>query len=190
MDKRVSVRNVLAFAILGMVAVLFVVIFRNYRGDMPEAIIEALPQNVDLSLKKVDYTETRNGVRRWQLIADSADYSVKNATTHIENIHMTFFDKKGMDEATLTARNGEMHTEKRDVTASGDVVVRTVNGYDFFSDSLLFSESDRKIRTDDPVRIVSSQMKVSGEGLEFDVDSHKYLLRSKVRALITKSKGR
>ncbi len=190
MKKTLSVRNALAFAILGVVAVLVVVIIRNYRGDSPETFLEALPRNVDLSLKKVDYTETRNGVRRWQLIADSADYSVKSATTHVENIHMTFFDKKGVDEATLTARNGEMHTEKRAVMASGDVVVRTVNGYDFFTDRLVFSESDRKIRTDDPVRIVSSQMTVSGAGLEFDVDSHRYLLRSKVRALITKSDAR
>lgn len=190
MREKVSVRNVLAFAILAMVAVLAVVIFRNYRGDTPEAILGALPKNVDLSLKKIDYTETRNGVRRWQLIADSANYSVKNTTTHVENIHMTFYDKQGRDEATLTAQKGEMHTEKRDVSASGDVVVSTVNGYDFFSDSLFFSENDRKIRTEDPVHIVSSQMKVSGEGLEFDVDSHKYLLRSKVRALITKSDGR
>ncbi|MEJ2201997.1 MAG: LPS export ABC transporter periplasmic protein LptC, partial [Desulfuromonadaceae bacterium] len=69
----------------------------NFQGRSPEEMLKALPANIDLALKKIDYTETREGVRCWRLMADSAERDVNSGVTHIQNVAMTFYDDQGGD---------------------------------------------------------------------------------------------
>ena len=63
MKKWLHLRNVLALVILVLASALAMFIVSNLRGNAPEEVLDALPKNVDLSLKKIDYTETRDGKR-------------------------------------------------------------------------------------------------------------------------------
>ena len=97
MKAKLTLRNVLGFVIVLMALSLALTVVHNFRGGLPEEILDALPKNVDLALKKIDYTETRDGVRRWNLTADSAEYNVKSGTTVVQNVSMTFYDEKGLE---------------------------------------------------------------------------------------------
>ncbi len=156
----------------------------NFRGGGPEELIEALPKNVDLALKKINYTETRNGIRRWSLIADSAAHSAAEAITRLEDIRMTFYNEQGLEDGTLTADRGKMNSESRQVQVEGNVVVTSAGGYVFYSEQLWFSDVDRLIYTDVPVRLVAEGMDVTGQGLRLDVQDHSFRLLSDVEARI------
>jgi len=182
MKVKITPRNVLGFVIVLMVLSLVLAVLRNFRGGLPEEILEALPKNVDLALKKIDYTETREGVRRWNLIADSADYNVKSGTTVVQNVFMTFYDEKGVEAGTLTAQSGETQSDNKKVTVHGDVVIKSSRNYTFYADRLDYSDVTRMISTDSPVHIVSSRMDLTGKGLRLNVDTQAYRVFSDVKA--------
>ena len=186
MKININARNLLGFFIAVLSSVLLVIVLVNYRERAPEELIEALPQNVDIVVKGIDYTETRDGLRRWHLLADSADYNVKDGFTLIRDVFMTFFDEQGEQIATLKSQTGELHTESKEVTARGEVVVESVRGYFFYSDYLDFSEAARLITTDAPIRMLSDEMELTGTGLKFDVDKHAYQVLGQVKARIQK----
>ncbi len=184
MFGKLTIRNLLAISILVLAGGLTVLVARNFKGAAPQEIIETLPRNVDLSLKQISYTETREGTRRWTLVADSAAHNIGSGTTRIENIHMTFYSVNGLGDLTLTARSGELNSETREVVVNGDVVVRSPKGYVLYTDWLQYRETDRVARTDAPVRLVSDRMEVTGTGMRLNVQEQTVDLLSTVKARI------
>jgi lipopolysaccharide export system protein LptC len=181
MKKRLHLRNSLAVVILALASALALFIVSNLRGNAPDEVLESLPKNVDLSLKKIDYTETRDGQPTWTLTADSAAHNLKEGVARIENVRMTFFDE-GLGNLSLQADHGELATEKREVTAMGNVVIRSPQGYSFYTDRLDYYERDRTIRTDQAVRLVSSTGTISGRGMRLNVANRTVTLLAEVRA--------
>jgi lipopolysaccharide export system protein LptC len=181
MKERITPRNVLGFFIVAVVFSLALMIVWNFRGSSPEKILEALPANIDLSLKKIDYTETRDGVSRWNLMADSAERNVNSGVTRIQNVFMTFYDENGLDVGTLSAQTGVIPSDRKNISIYDDVVVRSVRGYTFYSDHLDYSESTRQLTTDVPVRITSERMEITGKGFSLDVDRQFYRLLADVK---------
>lgn len=179
-----SYRNLLAVVILLLSGVLTVSVVRNFRGSGPEEAIEALPKNVDLALKQINYTETREGVRKWSMVADTAAFSAGAGMTHVENIRMTFFEDDGREAATLTAREGGVETESGRVSLQGDVVVKSVRGYVIHSERLEYLKSDDLIRSDVPVRIEADWMSVSAQAMRLRVQGQKLSLLGAVQTNI------
>lgn len=182
MKIKINPRNLLGFIIALLTFSLLVTVARNFRGSSPEELFDALPKNVDVSLKGIDYTETRDGIQRWHLLADTADYNVKADRTLVKNVFMTFFDEQGEKTGTLSARSGEIRTESKEVSVQGEVVVESVRGYAFHSERLDYADATRTISTDIPIRMVSEKLELTGTGLRFNVDTHAYQILSKVRA--------
>ncbi len=190
MKKNLNVRNLLALAILFLAGSLAVTVVRNFRGPAPEKVLESTPRNVDLALKKIHYTETRDGVRRWTLVADSAAHDMEDGIAHIKNIRMTFYDAGGVGAVTLTARRGELKPDAHEMEARGNVVVKSARGYTMYTDRLQYRENDRMIRTAEPVRLVSKTMDVRGKGMRFNVQDQSVRLLSDVRGQVKgKDKG-
>jgi LPS export ABC transporter protein LptC len=188
MTKWLNVRNLLAVAIVVLAVALTITVVRNFKGGSPEEILESLPRNVDLSLKKINYTETRDGKRHWTLVADSAAHTVEDGITRIENIHMTFYDED-MGDVVLTAEEGELKSGSREVAVRGDVIVNNPQGYALYTESLLYREAERMISTEEPVRMVSEKMEVTGVGMLLDVQDHTLILLSDIQARLAAVTG-
>lgn len=184
MKKKLSLRNLLALAIFVLAGSLAVTVVRNFRGPVPERMLESIPRNVDLALKKIHYTETRDGVRRWALVADSAAHDMGDGIARINNLRMTFFDAKGLGAITLTARRGELNSDAHEVEARGDVVVKSIRGYTMYTDRLQYREHDRIIRTAEPVRLVSATMEVTGKGMRYNLRDHTVQLLSHIQGRV------
>lgn len=189
MTRRLNARNVLPFVILLLAAVLTVTVIRNFQGGSPEEALEALPRNIDLSLKEISYTETRDGLRHWTLAADSAAHSMGEGVTRIENIRMTFYDRQGAEDVTLTARSGSFRADTREVEIHGDVVVKSPRGFALYTEHLQYREKDRLLLTSDPVRMVSDRMELTGKGMRLSVPDRTLKLLSAVRARIEGTAG-
>jgi LPS export ABC transporter protein LptC len=174
----------LALVILILAGALIVTVVRNFHGADPAEVVGSLPPNVDLSMKRIQYTETREGVRRWTLTADSADQSVGQGLARIENIRMIFFDEKGVKKATLTARSGEMNTTTHEVETRGNVVIKSPGGIAFYTERLRYQEAGRLISGTDPVRLVLPTMEVTGKGFRFRLQDDTFQILSGVHARV------
>lgn len=180
MKQRSRVRNALAALILALATALTLFIVTNLRDNAPEEILESLPKNVDISLKQINYTETRNGQRSWTLTAHSAAHNLAEGVARIENIRMIFFDQK-LGELQIEADHGSLATEQRTVSAEGNVTIRSPEGYTFYTDRLDYRESERMIRTDASVRLESSLLRVTGRGLRLNVDDRSLVVLNRVQ---------
>jgi len=184
MIRRLNIRNLLALVILVLAGALTVTVIRNFQGPSPEEALEALPRNIDLSMKEIRYTETSDGLRRWMLVADSAAHSVGEGVTRIENIRMIFYDRRGADDVILTARSGTFRADSREVEVYGDVVVKSPRGFALYTEQLTYGETDRVIRTAAPVRMISDRMELTGKGMRLSIVDHTLELLSAVRARV------
>lgn len=184
MAGNVNIRNILGFIIVALVVALAVMILRNFKGFDGDEILERLPDNVDLAMSRIQYTETQDGVPQWTLQADSAMHSFSQGTTDIQNILMVFYDQGELGDVTLTADSGKFFSDPQVVHVQGNVVVRSPKGYSFYTDSLVFTSADRIIRTEDDVRLLSGAADIRGTGLLLHVDTRQISILRAVTAVI------
>jgi len=50
--------------ILASLSLVAVIVLKIYRGRVTKELLRNLPQNIDVSLNKVHFTETRDGIKK------------------------------------------------------------------------------------------------------------------------------
>jgi LPS export ABC transporter protein LptC len=182
MKNHLNLRNFLALLIVVGAAALILAVIRNHDRLSPGAIIETVKPEADLALRRIHYTETRDGVRRWTLDADSALHDMSEGVTHIENVRVAFHPENNGADTTLTARKGTVMIEKGELLVEGDVVVISPDGYTVETESLEYREAERQISTRDPVRLFSEEMEMTGTGMVLNIHEQTFILLTDVHA--------
>ena len=179
--RLITTRNFIILGIL-LIAVWVAVLGGRYSWVLwPEAPLELMPDNVDLTLKNIKYTKTRDGEPLWTLIADSAAHSMDDSITRIKNVRMIFYDQDDGD-VLLTAESGELIPEYSTVTVSTNVVVKNPKGNTLKTDFLEYKEAVNILQTDRIVTIIGDHFVVYGKGMTVDVDERTLVLLSDVKA--------
>jgi LPS export ABC transporter protein LptC len=183
MKKYLNIRNILALLITIGVSALIVTVLRNQERLSPGALLETVAPEADLALQRIHYTETRDGIRRWTLEADSAKHDVGAGVTRIENIRVAFHPENGQGaDMTMTARQGTVRIEQGELSVQGDVVVHSPDGYAVETESLQYREAERQISTRDPVRLISEGMEMTGTGMILNIQEQTFVLLANVQA--------
>lgn len=186
MTTRERIRYLMMLAVVLMCASLVVVVLFYQRTDESVQELKNVVMQADVTLHSLNYTETEEGVARWNLVADSAAHDVSKKMTAIENIHLTLFDQDEAGDVELTANTGTIDAAMNDVHARGDVVITTQNGYRFSSDSANFvgkSSRDGQITTNDLVKITGDNFVITGIGLAGDLGEGRFVLKKNVTAI-------
>jgi LPS export ABC transporter protein LptC len=183
MKQYFNIRNILAFFIIVGVGALIMTVLRNQDRFSPGAVLETVKPEADLALQRIHYTETRDGIRRWTLEADSAKHDVGEGVTRIENIRVTFHPESGDGaDTTMTASQGTVRIEEGELSVQGNVVVHSPDGYTVETESLQYRESERQISTHAPVRLVSEGMEMTGNGMILNIQEQTFVLLANVQA--------
>lgn len=100
----------------------------------------------------VQHYMTLDGIRRGELVADTA-YTYEDASiVDFRQLQVNFFDNAGQDRGTLTAESGKYDPESGDMTVYGDVVLngrmRGSAQARLETDSLAFKASSSQLTTD------------------------------------------
>jgi LPS export ABC transporter protein LptC len=103
-----------------------------------------------------------------------AVYHNRRETLLGDSIHVDFFDQAGRRTSTLTARRGRVDDQTRDFDAFENVVVTSDNGTVLRTDSLFWTNAERKIHTEAFVDIRSSTKQIRGHGLVSDQSLKNY----------------
>ena len=128
------------------------------------AVIEALQPGVDVELTGIRFSETRLGVRKYLLAADSATYSAHGISL-MKQIEVTFFDADGRETMWLRADEGDLFGNNQSVKLRGDVVLTGSQGFILKTDDLTYNKEDDRLQTDATVLLESPQGILRGRGL-------------------------
>lgn len=143
-----------------------VIVLKVHQPKGPAELLKELPKNIDISLQKIHYTETRDGVKRWELVADKVDYDTNRENTYFKKINMVIFGKGTNGKINLTADNARYFNKTGDVELTGNIAAANDAGMRFETGRLRYVPSRSMIQTDDHVRFVDGRLTVEGNGLE------------------------
>ncbi len=134
-------------------------------------------------------TETDQGRIQWTLYARyAATYQAKNLVVS-RDIRVDFFDEKGARSSELTANEGEIQQQTRDMTARGNVVLQTTEGTRMNTEEMHFLNATQQITSDKLVRVTHKGDVLEGTGFTSDPDLRHYEFKSRVRATVQGKSG-
>ena len=134
-------------------------------------------------------TETDLGRPQWTLYARSASTFTARNLTVVRGVRVDFFDEQGARSSELTAREGEIQQQTRDMTARGSVLLQTAEGTRMATEELHYLNGQNQITSDKLVRVERKGDVLEGIGFRGDPEMHHFELREKVRATVRAGTG-
>jgi LPS export ABC transporter protein LptC len=116
-------------------------------GARPTTTVSA-PDSADQVLEGFTHYVTNQGVRRSRVEADSAFFYESTQVTELRNVKVVFFDLKGTESSTLTARRGTYRWQDGSMEANGNVVVVSPDGRRLQTETLRYNNGTNTISTD------------------------------------------
>lgn len=120
----------------------------------PTGEYESLP--ADQVVMGVDYLFTSEGVRRAQLLADTAYMFEDSAMTHLRGVTLEMYDNEGGLTSTLTSNEGEYDVDTQKTVARGDVVliIPDPDGRTIWTEELHYDPVTKRVWSDVPSRML------------------------------------
>lgn len=150
-----------------------------------ETPLKIIPEGIDVQLQEVVYTDLGKDGTKLQIWAKKGQYMRGEGKAVFEQINAVI-ERPGGDRYTLTGEKAIIGTEKKTADIYGNVMITTNNGDRIRTDSIHYSEKERKLWTDDRVVHEGPRMKIQGRGLVVYLDKKELKLKDQVKALVEK----
>ena len=184
MHKLNNIRRFLAIlASLAALAVVATILFRMHRGGEPARKVTKLPLKVDVSLQRVHYTETRAGVKRWDLSADRAEFNKDTDSTTLSGVRLVVAGEAATGDLQITADRADYQNATRDVRLSGNVHGQSAKGMEFTTTRVAYVAARSLLVTSDAVRFRDAGLQLEGVGMEFETQTRRLRLMKDVSAV-------
>lgn len=184
MSRSLYVRRLLG-AVLVVAALLLVIVIGRYFSHSQQSARSAPPTAaVDVSLKRIHFTENAGDAKKWELFAESGEYDKVADRTSLKDIRFVIKNETKKGPVTVTAREGAYLHAAKDVNLRGDVFARTEDGASFATPAVVFNTDRRVLSGKERVKLDDAALTVEGIGFDFNVDTREAWIRSKVTATI------
>ena len=158
------------------------------RSTVPSRATGELP---DQEVSDFVLTETDQGAPQWKLYARyAATYNLRNIIA-ARSIRVDFFDEKGAESSELTAREGEIQLQTRDMTARGNVVLQTREGTRMSTQEMRFLNREQLILSpvEQMVRVERGGDVLTGYGFQSDPGLQHFEFKQRVQATVRTRSG-
>lgn len=186
MISPVYIRPLLALLVIAAIIGITAVVFRN--GSHEPAPIrptnQQLPHNIDVALKKAHFSEIKNGLVVWELVAERVDYDKDGDTAYLADIRMEFKNNLPQEPVTVTAGSGEYSSKAKNVRLKGRVHVVADDGASFDTSSIVYTGATDKLSTPDPVTFRQQKLQLTAVGMDLGVKNQQARFFSLVSASI------
>lgn len=154
-----------------------------HQDAAPTRKVPKLPLKVDVSLQRVHFTETKKGVKSWDLSAERAEYNKESDSTTLTGVRLVLTGKASTGDIEVTAERAEYRNSTRDVLLSGKVVGRSGSGMEFSTAKIAYVAARSQLETDQPVRFSDGGLQLEGTGMEFQTQTRRLKLMKDVHAV-------
>ncbi len=170
MKGKITLRSLIGWVILGSLGIVGFFLWQALTPVSGEKDPPAKPDAAaDLKLNRVHYTETREGMKEWELEAASAVYYRDKDIIVLENVRGTFYGKD-QESYVLVGERGRFHTQTKIIEVYDGVKIDSSHGYHMRTQSLQYRADQRELTTSDPVEIQGPDMRVQGVGMVVDLN--------------------
>jgi len=138
-----------------------------------------------------DFTtmESDSGQVKWILEAPVARvYNIRKLLV-TDKPKITFYDENGEVSSILTADKGEYNQETHDMTALGNVVVTTTEGYTLETESLIMIRELGEIHSEDFVKVTRGNDILTGYGFQGYPELKNIDIKHDVKAYLRDEEG-
>jgi LPS export ABC transporter protein LptC len=138
-------------------------------GARPTTTVQA-PDSADQVLEGFSHYVTNNGVLRSRVEADSAFFYESTQMNELHHVKVVFFDLKGAESSTLTAKRGTYRWQDGSMQATGNVVVVSPDGRRLTTEVLKYDNATNTISTDRPFTFDRGEEHLEGNSFRSDPD--------------------
>jgi LPS export ABC transporter protein LptC len=138
-------------------------------GVKPTTTIQAA-DSADQILEGFSHYVTNDGVRRSRVEADTAFFYESTQRNDLHNVKVVFYDIKGAESSTLTAKRGTYRWQDGSMEASGNVVVVSPDGRRLATDVLRYDNATNTILTDKHFTFDKGDEHLEGNSFRSDPD--------------------
>ncbi len=189
MVNQAKIRQLLALVIIvAVLALAAAVALKAYRGMRSGSVLPSLPKNIDVSLQKIHFTETKDGGKKWDLLADKAEYDKAGEIVRLTGIRLELTSGGKIGDVVLTSQRGDYHTRSKNVELIGDVVAKSSSGMEFSTERIAYIAARSMLKTAERVKFADATLAVTGVGMEFMVDTKRLKIMEQVEASYTPGK--
>jgi LPS export ABC transporter protein LptC len=165
-----NIRFALALLVtMASIGIVTTISFKGSRTALPEPVSKQLPQNIDVALNNARFTEMRDGLNVWELLAKRAEYDKAGDVAYLSDVQMVFAKTRKNGTITVTASKGEYANVSRNVRLQGKVHVATESGMFFDTEALEYLAGLSLFRTAERVNYHHERLSLSAIGMELDV---------------------
>jgi LPS export ABC transporter protein LptC len=169
----------------GIVAVCFAACGEDSSGDLAFDR-DSIPDEV---FEDFVTQESDSGRMQWKLTAPLAKRFIEKRVIHMDHPRIEFYNDAGELRTTLVSDQGVYYEDPGDLLAFGNVVVKSVEGDELETDSLLWVNARNKIISNCFVKLKRGQDVITGYGLECDNDLSSAVIKRDVEAKIISEEG-
>jgi len=172
---------ILTCVVLFLIVVVGVLVGRS-RG--PRALPpEPVKTTADYRIKEVHLQEEGRGATRWQLDAEYGEIFEGQGKTVMRKVVVRV--EEPARTWTVSADEGDMLKETKDVELRGNVVLETSDGLRLETPRLAWTAKEQRAWTEDPVTIYRGGVVVRGRGFESRVNEQATTIKGRVRAIMS-----
>lgn len=177
----------LRWVILGVVVVVSgtigFFILRPANMNISVGSVSVMGTDADLKMDRVHIVQNKQGLKNWEMWADTAKVYQKKDYTQLENIRLRFYPKNGKI-MNVTADKGQMENESRNMHLQGNVLILSQDGLSLRTESLRFHPKEKRIHTEEKIVVEGKSFRLTGVGLHGRTDLGEYSLKEKVKAVL------
>ena len=138
-------------------------------GVKPTTTVQA-PDSADQVLMGFSHYVTNNGILRSRVEADTAFFYEATQMNELHHIKVVFFDVKGAESSTLTAKRGSYRWQDGSMEAAGNVVVVSPDGRKLATQVLKYDNATNTISTDKHFTFDRGEEHLEGNSFRSDPD--------------------
>ena len=180
------IKNLRSLLVVIIVCGLGVITFLSWRTIVPSGEKKEASQEqtvADLKLDQMRYTETREGIKEWELEAASAIYFKEENTVVCDRVKATFYGKN-QKTYVLVSGKGKFYPQTKTIEVFGGVTIDSSDGYQLRTQSLKYEAEKKELFTTDRVKMAGPQLSVEGVGLIVDIDHSRLKVLHQVETIL------
>jgi LPS export ABC transporter protein LptC len=177
-------RTVFLWCIIGGFAALFFVLSPSHRSRIGQEESGGIETEEDILVEGVRFSEWEEGRLIWKMGAERTRYHHEEKSARLEEVEVTFFPDAG-GRMLLWANLVDYDIRTKGLRATDSVRGKSDQGYDFYTESLVYDGQRREVTTDDKVTLEKDRLTIQGTGMQGSLKDHKFRLLSDVRAVFS-----
>jgi LPS export ABC transporter protein LptC len=145
--------------------------------------LKIIPENVDVQVKNVVFTDVGAEGAKWEIRADLGTYIRKENKAVFDNVKVKLVLSDGRT-FQMTGDKGVLETESKNMHILGHVVILSDRGDRITSDELHYTDAEKTFKTESTVFFKNKRLELQGRGMNMFLTTKELKLLSEVKATI------